>query len=113
MIPDGSIESLYPQSRLSAVIEKMIAPQESRSPWRRYGLAVALPLFGFVLNWSAFGLEKAPLAMFTATVAITALFGGCGPGLVNAVIATILAFPVAPPVRTLRLDEPEDGIRIA
>jgi PAS domain S-box-containing protein len=48
-----------------------------------------------------------------ATVAITALFGGCGPGLVNAVISTILAFLVASPVWTLRLTEREDGIRIA
>jgi PAS domain S-box-containing protein len=105
---------MYPQSTLSAIIEKMIAPQESRSPWRRYGLAVALPLFGFALNWAAFNLERAPyFALFMATVAITALFGGRGPGLVNTVISTILAFLVAPPAWTWRPSDREDAIRIA
>jgi PAS domain S-box-containing protein len=114
MIPDRSIESIYPQSGLSAIIGKMLALQELRSPWRRYGLAVALPSFAFALNWTAFGMERTPyFALFMTTVAFTALFGGRGPGLVNTVISTILGFLVAPPAWTWRLSEREDAIRIA
>ena len=98
----------------SATIGKMVAPQRARSLWLCYGLAVALPLSGFVLNWLAFDLARAPyFSLFMATVVITALVGGRGPGLVNTVISTMLGFLVAPPAWTLRLSESEDGIRIA
>jgi PAS domain S-box-containing protein len=60
-----------------------------------------------------FDLQKAPyFTLFMASVVITSLFGGTGPGVVDTIISSILAFLVAPPAWTLRLSQGEDAIRI-
>lgn len=98
---------------LAGFIGRLVAPQQVHSRWMRYGLAVALPFVGFIVNWLVFDLQRAPhFSLFMATVAVTALFGGRGPGLLNTVLSSVLGFLVAPPAWTFRLSEHEDAIRI-
>jgi PAS domain S-box-containing protein len=98
---------------LSRFIGRMVAPQQARSPWVRYGVAVILPFGGFLINWLVFDLQRAPyFSLFMATVVFTSLFAGRGPGFLNTALSTVLAFAVAPPAWTYRLNEREDAIRI-
>ena len=98
---------------LSRLIQRFVAPAEARSPWLRYGLAFVLPCLGFLVTWQVFNLQRAPyFTLFMASVVVTSLFGGTGPGLVDTIISTILGFLVSPPAWTLRLAESEDAIRI-
>jgi len=99
--------------RIGRLVGRFIAPAEARSGWLRYGLALALPAFGFLLTWQVFDLRRAPyFVLFMASVVVTSLFGGPGPGMVDTVLSTILGFLVSPPAWTLRLTEGEDAIRI-
>jgi PAS domain S-box-containing protein len=98
---------------ISRLIGKFVAPAEARSPWLRYSLAIILPCVGFLVNWQVFDMERAPyFSLFMASVVITALFGGTGPGFVDTIISAVLGFLVAPPAWTLQLSEREDAIRI-
>ncbi len=98
---------------ISRSIGKFVAPPEARSPWLRYGLAFFLPVFGFLVSWQVFHLQRAPyFALFMASVVVASLFGGRGPGLVDTIISTILGFLVSPPAWTLRLAEREEATRI-
>jgi len=98
---------------LSRLVERFIAPAGARSAWLRYGLALALPVFGFLFTWQVFNLQRAPyFTLFLASVVVTSLFGGPGPGIVDTILSTILGFLVSPPAWTLRLTEREDAIRI-
>src|SRR6201987_721752 len=100
-------------SYLSRLVGRFIAPAEARSIWLRYGLAFALPAFGFLFTWQVFNLQRAPdFTLFMASVVVTSLFGGPGPGIVATIFSTILGFLVSPPAWTLRLTEREDAIRI-
>ena len=86
---------------LSRLIQRFVAPAEARSPWLRYGLAFVLPCLGFLVTWQVFSLQRAPyFTLFMASVVVTSLFGGTGPGLVDTIISTILGFLVSPPAWT-------------
>ena len=98
---------------VSRLVGRFISPAETRSAWLRYGLALALPAFGFLFTWQVFNLQRAPyFTLFMASVVVASLFGGPGPGIVVTILSTILGFLVSPPAWTLRLTEREDAIRI-
>src|SRR3954447_4504620 len=102
-----------PTLDVTRLIGKFVAPAKARSPWMRYGLGCVLPFVGFFITWNVFHLHRAPyFTLFMASVVITSLFGGTGPGLLNTVISSILAFLVAPPAWTFQLSDGEDVTRI-
>src|ERR1700750_3213147 len=103
----------WPDPYVSRLVGRFISPAEIRSAWLRYGLALALPVFGFLFTWQVFNLQRAPyFTLFMASVVVASLFGGPGPGIVVTILSTILGFLVSPPAWTLRLTEREDAIRI-
>jgi len=86
---------------ISRLVGRFIAPAEARSTWLRYGLGLALLAFGFLFTWQVFNLQRAPyFTLFLASVVVTSLFGGPGPGIVDTILSTILGFLVSPPAWT-------------
>jgi K+-sensing histidine kinase KdpD len=69
----------------------------------RYGLAIALSLLALLLSLGlGQSIEESPFSLFLATVAISAWYGGLGPGLVATVLgglicATFFLPPLASP----------------
>ena len=66
---------------ISRIIGRMVAPDETRSKWLRYGLAVILAILSFLPSWLIFNFNKAPyFSLFTMAVVITSLYAGRNPG---------------------------------
>jgi len=81
---------------------------------RRYGLALAAT--GIALAGNLFlqpVLEEQLFVLFLAAVFVSGWYGGLGPGLVSTVGSVLcIEFFVLPPVNSLRVENPEDVVRL-
>ena len=81
---------------------------------RRYGLSVALSAAALVLMMLLRPLmEHSVFFLFLAAVAISALYGGLGPGLVATVLSTVACEYFFVPPDYVALSGPEGALRLA
>ena len=69
-------------------------PPSSRSWWRRYGVAIAVIVVGWLAREAltpAIGATALPFVFFFPAVAVAALYGGLGPGLFAALGSALIA----------------------
>jgi Domain of unknown function (DUF4118) len=66
----------------------------ARSPWVTYGVAVAAAIAGLIvrLPFAALLGYKVPYITFFLATAVSAGFGGLGPGLVTTLLGVLLAW---------------------
>ncbi len=84
--------SIWPADSLFQLVNRMVC-NRSRQPWFRYSAAFFLAIAAAVLRWEFLGvLEfRVLFVTFYPAVAVAALCGGFGPGLVATVVSALLA----------------------
>lgn len=92
-------------------MELQLAKHNSRNPWARYGVAVATPFLALLvrLPFASVLESKVPFITFFLATAISASFGGLGPGLVATILGAYLAAAyIIPPVGSVIFVDPLD-----
>lgn len=99
---------------LRRLFVRTVGPRGVPSPWLRYGLAVVLPILGFLVSRLALELEWTPnSSLFLSAVVIAALVGGWGPGFVATIFSAILSDLVSMPTWMLYLPQRENAVRLS
>jgi PAS domain S-box-containing protein len=97
-------------------MEPRLAKRASRSASRRYGIAVLCAPCGLLIRFalaSTLG-AKVPYITFFLVTAVSATYGGFGPGMLTTLLGAILAgLYVIPPYNSLAFTEPSDYVGLA
>src|SRR5882762_4670911 len=92
-------------------MERRLIQSAARSPMLAYGVAVACPAGALLLRLPLAPIleDKVPYITFFLATAISATFGGLGPGLVTTTLGALMAVLfVVPPIGSLALGDRGD-----
>jgi PAS domain S-box-containing protein len=97
-------------------MESRLAQRDSRSASARYGVAVLCAFGGLLIRLSMAAVlgEKAPYVTFFLATAVSAMYGGFGPGMLTTLLGAILAgIYVVPPHNSLAFSEASDYVGLS